>query len=522
MMSGMTEILFGLVIMTTIYFLLNEKYLTSAVILSFLPYLRSEGFIFIIIFTLYFLIKRKSKYLPLLLIGTLFYTIVGSFYYKDLLWIINTFPYTRDTTDIYGIGSFFLYFKSYDEIWGKTMTYLILLGLFYYLFTTFKTKSFFTSKLFHDEYILLLFPAFGFFLAHSVMWCTGIGNSIGDVRYMAAIIPITGIIALRGFNLVSTFLNKKTIIKLSVLIIILFFIVISPFKRKDLPTPLKGIDKEYKIACDQIKLKEYSKNHIWSINPILSFYLNKNPFNGKEYTMMWSFNPSLSELQENDIFIWEGHYANDFNLPIDSLLNRNDIKLIDIFYPESDIMTGRHPFHICIFQKEKGDYNNFEIYDHLTMKQYNNLPIIYSQNFEDTTLFNNVTTSDSIPFLSKNAFKVVPEKEYFELYSINLKEFKNKNNIKLYTKTSFYKTTISKEPVYFVIKIIDSKGNNVSYKQIDFNTAVLNSDKWNTSENFINIGRIDDNKSELKVYIWNYGKQTFYIDNFEVKSNLLQ
>jgi glycosyltransferase involved in cell wall biosynthesis len=517
MMSAMTEILFGLSIVMSIYFILKEKYFTSAILLSFVPFIRTEGIIIILTLLPYFFIRKKFKSLPFLLVGTIFLTIIGWIYYNDFLWIIHKFPYGRNAVEIYGKGSILIFIKNYAVIWGGTMTWLILIGFLSYFFKS-RSVTNFSSNNILNEFFLIIAPSFAFFAAHSVMWWSGIGNSIGDPRYMAAIIPLSAFIALRGFNLISSFLNFNQTIKILVLISILFFIVISPFKRKEIPTPKNLIEGEIEQFCNGIKEKDYFKKHFWILNPEFSYYLNKNPFNSEELSIVWAKYQIFNEIKNDQILIWDGHFANDVGIPLDTLLNSSSFKLIDVYWPNYTIETGRYTYHICVFQKTSEKFNNNEFYTQILSNKYNNLPLVQSFDFENSLNYKKEELNDSVYLNGKYSFKITPEIDYFNGYSKVISD--TTNSIRVYSKASFFFKKFSKDPIYSVISIEDKNGNSLYYNAKITLTNNTDTCKWLKIENFADISRdVYKNIYQLKVYIWNYSKAEFLMDDFQIKCN---
>src|SRR6185295_3758723 len=75
--SGLTEYLFALFLITAIYFALKEKYFLSVIIISFLPFVRSEGLLCMGVFIVYLLALKKYRFIPYLLIGHIIYSVIG-------------------------------------------------------------------------------------------------------------------------------------------------------------------------------------------------------------------------------------------------------------------------------------------------------------------------------------------------------------------------------------------------------------------------------------------------------------
>ena len=59
MMISMTEILFSLLLVFSIYLILNEKHLVAALLVSLLPFSRQEGYAYLVLVAIYFIYKKK-------------------------------------------------------------------------------------------------------------------------------------------------------------------------------------------------------------------------------------------------------------------------------------------------------------------------------------------------------------------------------------------------------------------------------------------------------------------------------
>ena len=173
----------------------------------FLPFVRSEGYLIFPLFLAVLIYRKKWKSFPILAFGTAFYTIVGSFHYNDLFWLIHQNPYKGLNYNIYGQGEFLHFINEYDLILGASIGLLFLLGLLsaVFLFVQ-KRKNIYTENdinAFNFEEHFLIYGSFlAYFFAHTIFWWKGMGSSLGLIRVMAAVIPCSALICLRGFSLI--------------------------------------------------------------------------------------------------------------------------------------------------------------------------------------------------------------------------------------------------------------------------------------------------------------------------------
>ncbi|MCC6691402.1 MAG: hypothetical protein IT235_07705, partial [Bacteroidia bacterium] len=106
LVSALTEPLFALIILAGLFFCLQNKFALSGIIVSFLPYVRSEGFLILVPFALVFIYNKKYISCLLIFTGTLLYSVAGLIYYHNLFWIWAENPY-KTNSEIYGSGSLF-------------------------------------------------------------------------------------------------------------------------------------------------------------------------------------------------------------------------------------------------------------------------------------------------------------------------------------------------------------------------------------------------------------------------------
>ena len=126
-LSGLTEPLFSLFIMIAFWLILSKKWFWFAFIISFMPFIRSEGQLPILIAFLLFSILGKWNSIPFLLTGFIIYGILGIFLIGDFWWYFTNSPYEW-SNDIYGSGNWYDYLKSYKQYLGNTGLILTITG----------------------------------------------------------------------------------------------------------------------------------------------------------------------------------------------------------------------------------------------------------------------------------------------------------------------------------------------------------------------------------------------------------
>lgn len=198
--SGLTEPLFALFLSVGVYFLLQEKYLLSAIWVSFMPFVRSEGLIIIMAFVCFFAVKKKWKLLPFFISGHAIYGLAGAVFHKDILWVIHKMPY-RTLEHVYGKGSLFHYVDQLIYIVGIPIYGLMAISLIYYIVSLYRKKM-------NLNELFIPFTFLAFFVAHSLFWYFGIFASMGLKRVLVGVVPLMGIMAYHGYHFIMQFLYK--------------------------------------------------------------------------------------------------------------------------------------------------------------------------------------------------------------------------------------------------------------------------------------------------------------------------
>src|ERR1051326_2975070 len=131
MNSGLTEPLFSLALIFSILLVFQKKYDLAALVFSFAPLVRPEANFMLLIFIFYFVIRKKFRAVPLLLTGTIIYSIIGYFYFHDIFWLKTQNPYNDANAQTYGQvhGELFHYFLNYENITGLPLALLICAGI---------------------------------------------------------------------------------------------------------------------------------------------------------------------------------------------------------------------------------------------------------------------------------------------------------------------------------------------------------------------------------------------------------
>lgn len=305
--SGLTEPFFAFLLSFSLYLFFQKKIFWSCVMISLLPYVRSEGLFFIGIFGAYFLYFKKWKALLLLCSGSIIYSLSGFPFYNDLLWVFNKVPYAK-MSSTYGSGDPFHFIEQLLYVTGVPIYILFWIGIVSWF------NDLIRKNLTLNTTYFIYGSVFAFVLAHSVFWYYGIFNSMGLKRVLICILPLISIIALKGYNLIFAFPVQATVQKI-LKSLILVYIVVFPFTKNPAAIDFEhdlSLNTDQKLAQKvAIKIQELTQYpnsfRLISNHPYMCELLDVNCFSKTQKRFLNK--NTLKELKTNDIIVWESWFS---------------------------------------------------------------------------------------------------------------------------------------------------------------------------------------------------------------------
>ncbi len=357
MFTSLTEVLFSCFLAIAVFLFFDNKYILSAIIISFVPMIRTEGVVLIPLFIIAYALKKQLISIIFVLTGFIVISTAGYFFTNDYWWLITQMPYNGDANDIYGSGSLFRFVNDMRGILGYPINVLFVIGMLILLFKWIIKEKFQLSSNF---YILLIVAGsfILFFTAHSIAWWKGIGNSYGLIRVIGSVTPMTAIIALPAFNLSGVIIGKysKKICIVMLSLLTAWIIVLGPGTHK------RGfkIDNQQKEMINAVKFlsnNQLEKNKIYYFDPYITILLDIDPYD--ETKCNWGIGNTLkpsSSMPDNSILVWDAHFGpNEGRTPLDNITSDENIKLIKAFTPKISFKTvGNNDYSIYVFQKNDG------------------------------------------------------------------------------------------------------------------------------------------------------------------------
>jgi hypothetical protein len=342
--SGLTEPTFALILTASILLMLNYKYIIAALLISFLPFARTEGFFIIPIFVLYLIMHKQWKAIVLTGFASFVYSLIGFFVLDDFFWILHQNPY-KGAIDIYGKGPLMHFVAANDRLFGLPLVVLFIAGCVSLIMGKSKNNSNYKT------FVILLVGSFVvYFVMHSVFWWKGLFGSLGLHRVMAGVAPLFGVVALCGYNLIAHFLPHKVYLKKFVLSLIILAVVVYPFKQYR--PPLKP-DTEMQVLINTsnwIHANSISSNHkVYCMYPILAMLLDVDPFNQYKYisTCMLKYPDFSNALKTDDLIIWDAHFGNECGFLPEEIAKLSKVKKIATF---SQSNNAKQEFKVVVFK----------------------------------------------------------------------------------------------------------------------------------------------------------------------------
>lgn len=314
--SGLTEYMFGLALIISVYLSICKKYIPAIILASFLPFIRSEGLIIDGVFFCYLLFSRKYKLIPLLFSGHLIYCIIGDFYYHDFWWVFTKIPYTNQKSN-HGHGGIFDFVHILNYVIEKPNFILLVLGFVGCSVFFIRRKLTIRDSLKRNyglEEVILIYGGFAiFFLAHSVFWWKGLFNSGGFLmpRVINAVIPLIALIGLSGLNLITSAIKKPLFTNI-VVGFIAIVVGIYPFKSKPqglvydknlFVLPENDLVKNQVVPYIKNTFPDYKKYKLYYSQPYLSIQLSNDIFDTSCFGKL--MNVQIDKLPTKTLIIWD-------------------------------------------------------------------------------------------------------------------------------------------------------------------------------------------------------------------------
>jgi len=523
MFSGMTEILFSLFLILSIYLFFKENYLLSAVTISFLFLVRSEGLAFLGLFFIALIVKRQYKIIPLLFSGFILFSLIGwIFYYHDFWWLINKRPYAIGGPDIYGSGEWYTFFKKMPLYFGPVVPFFVVAGTTVIIFGWIKLRY----KLRSDSFlqILLILSSFwGYLIVHNYLWWQGI-SSAGLVRVMAGVSPLAGVLAAISLNYASAKFNqgtKRIISFIPVLLAVYMTGAAGEYYHRSVSK--RPVMETMEMASEFLNKPEFRRHTLIVHNPYFAYSTGRDAWNKEEIQYGFADNSSIGkDLPDSSLFLWDAHFSpNEGGLPLESVMKNPDFILIGYFEPGIPArVLGGNLYEIYIFRKVSGAANDNETILKAIRQKGIEASTFYTEEFTFEDPYKDEATKLQIIEKGANesgfAFNLEGI-EFSPTFHIPVNKLEAGKNIRLRASAEILIAGPYDPGNLNMVFSIENIDLVYQYVATDFSKQKVESDVWSKIEFIFYIPEKLKPDAVMKIYIWNSGKNKILLDNFKVE-----
>jgi hypothetical protein len=354
-LSGLTEPMFNLALVTGIYLLVVNRIFLSILLFSFLPFIRSEGLVILVVIAAYLVINRKYAYLPLLLTGHIFYSMIGHWVAdKPFDWVFTEMTYAELKSN-YGQGTWLHFFKRSPAVFGIPGVILIIAGTLKCLFSLRELKNHVDNRQNLNFVILVYGTAFSLFFFHVIAWAMGWFHSFGLTRVLNGVMSPFLLISTIGFNAFVNFVKstyKRWVAGLLTITIIIFPLINYKYGFKKRQFELKAMQRVMKNAADVIRefYPDYRDRIICYEAPYLAKELNLDFYDPNMRSIMYV--DTWKWLPAGTLLVWDEWYAvTQGRVSIDSIQAFGYYKKIAEFRDYDSWDQWDKPHYAILFEK---------------------------------------------------------------------------------------------------------------------------------------------------------------------------
>ncbi len=511
--SGLTEILFALISIITTYLLLKNRYILASIVVSFLPLIQSEGIYLIPVYAIFLVYRKQYMSILLMLTGVLFYSIVGGFINHDFFWLINQNPY-KGQMGIYGRGSFFQFIERSPGYFGIPNEIFYVTGLAAGITLFLRDK-----KELSREFLLVILPLFAYIFIHSLMWWSGAGNSQGNNRYMAAIVPLMAVMSTRGltlFSLTFEILFKSAWVKTAALYIGIVSVIHIPFVVQNYPIPVDPYYRMIMQTTDWIKQNGLEKEKVYFKDAGVPIMLGLNPFDETTCQInSLDYKKPHKGIAIGSSLIYDERYFPVDKIEFDSLVKNHNFELQKVFEPDKNFKIYGRDYRIAIFKRIEPDST--------VLKQNRMVAYGSKDEFKSLVLFDfdrNINKRDSayLYFDDKNdtkCLRIDNSKEQYLYKEFDLSMISFEKPLELFLKLKFNSQDTLKIPLLFVVEVI-KKDKKIFYKEIALEPKSNTPNSWSDFEYRVKLPEEISFSGSLKLYLLNRYKGKYLLDDYQV------
>ncbi|MGB3075017.1 MAG: hypothetical protein WBB36_06835 [Chitinophagales bacterium] len=502
-LSGLTEPLFALSLVIVIFLALRQKLVYAMLLASFLPFMRSEGLVILIVCIVFLLFKRRYKIIPLLATGHVVYSLIGWFYYRDFLWVFNKMTYAVWNSS-YGSGSALTFIYGMKDFIGWPLVVLFCIGTLTGLVWTFKDLFGSQKNLIAEELLLVYGSFFSIWISHMIFWSWGLFNSLGLIRVLIAVVPCAGIICLHGFNCIVEWkiVSENGILKKCVIMVMVVAVFINPFLQlqSQCAFDLSGNQQTILRAAEKYKdqLNDYT---IYSSSGYAAVAFGYDIFDSTRYRKLQEIHQE-KQMAVKSAVIWDDFYApNETKTALANLMVDERFEWLDTFQSK-DCLGYLSQSAVFLYKGELK--SNWKVADTLFTNEFEN----EKSDGRDSV----------IVFSGKYSCRVNESNGYAPGFTTEVRRLGFLLPGTIQVGAMFYASQIPFDQQKHAVFVISLEHNSEVYfwKGLDIDNEIRDLRIWKKVFFNIQIPVPKDSVDVLKVYVWNPHAPVIYLDDLSV------
>ncbi len=504
--TGMTEILAGLILLALAILYLKGKPSWSALLLSFLPFVRTETIVFFPVFLLALILDEKWKPLWLLPAGLLVYSLAGWKHYGDFWWVIHRMPYTG-AKEIYGHGSLLHFAGQAPVIFGIPLLLFFLLGMAGLLRDSFHSSGRKRRSVLIRFLFLYLFPLV-YFSAHSFVWWKGLGGSLGLLRVIVVIVPLMAVGAGEGWKIfLEALRGKKWLGPLSGSLLMLF-LAFQVIRAHPHPDPRDAELETVYEACNWMKENGLVEHRVYYYHPFVFYYLGLNPWDGeRSREKLPDPEHPGRDIPSGSVVVWDSHFGpNEGRLPLHRIEADSSLVLLRRFAPADD----GGGYELRIYQKDGIAASPGK---EIGSGQPGPAGFVFTDNFEQADSTAAAFLDSLVVFEGRYSYRLGLADEFGPTLAVTGKELSVSGQALAKISLAYNYPEAADEPAVLVVSV--QRGDRI----YDYHTAALVPEepgRWQEGSYPVRFS-IRQPGDQLRVYVWNLHKQEILLDQWSIQ-----
>lgn len=491
-LSGLTEPLFATILVLAVYWICQRRYVWAAVLLSFLPFVRSEGLLIVGVTMLYFAHSRQWATIWLLLIGHVAYGLAGWPYYGDPFWVLGGVPYGKQA-NAYGHGSWFHFFREAPHYWGWVVSLLTLCGFIMGLQRVYDWFKGVRGR-FWSEYLLVFVFFTVYFGGHVVFWGLGIFSSFGLTRVMTGIGCMGALLALwpsdRMLETVSRKIGSVAAAGIVCGILVAGMLKSPGFFQRFQLSPFQQSQKAIRQAFERSCAQEACMLYADAVN--LGMALDVDWFGSdRAYTYQM---PKTGAFERPTVVIWDYWYSvMEAGTTLDQLLEDSRLQLIDV-----QRATGQVPEPVTVLFADTA--------------QHLDTDWIYYQGFERAGAGRDPDKAAT----GRYSFALGGDNPYGPLAEPAPRQWQSRDS--LWISCDVFLADTALWEARYVVEYRDPVDQRLLFwESCSFNQQLRDAGRWQHFERILPCRNVPVTNALVRMFPWNPTGQVVWIDNIELK-----